>query len=166
VEVGFAVIGALLIGLPLVAVLGARRLPPPRRRAIRPDPLYELSRQHRLSGSDLLRVQDAVAKGRRVGDQRLRPAAYAYAQLVLRQQQGPRRWPSWLRRRRWRYAAVAVYLGLVVTLVIKEPSAIGGLCIGILAPLLRLGQRRKAEDALAANSPPAQSPEFDIIDGG
>jgi hypothetical protein len=165
VEVGLAIIGALLIGLPLVAVLGVRRLPPPRRRAVRPDPLYELSRRHRLSGSDLLRVQDAVAKGRAVDEQRLRPAAAAYAQLVLRQYER-KHLPSWLTRSRWRYVAAALYVGLVVAVVVKAPGAVGGFVWAVLAPLLWREQRRKAQLALSANTQAAASPEFDIIDGG
>jgi hypothetical protein len=155
VEFGLAVIGALLVGLPLVAVLGARRLPPPRRRATRPDPLYELARHHRLQGSELLRVQDAVAKGRRVDDVRLRPAAVEYAHLVLRSQRS--RWPAALQRRSWRYAALAAYLGLVAVVVVVAPGAIGGFVGPIALPFLRADQRRKARLALAANSDPADA---------
>ncbi len=164
-EVGLAVIGALLIGLPVGAVLGVRRLPPPRRRAVRPDPLYELSRRHRLSGSDLLRVQDAVDKGRATDELRLRPAASDYAQLVLSQHQRGRG-TAWLRRSRWRYLAAAVYVGFVVALVVKAPGAVGGLASGILVPLLHRQQRRKARLALSANSPSARTTEFDTVDGG
>jgi len=68
------IILALLFGLPVAAFVTARRLPVPRRRAVRGDRSWELAREFRLVGADFTEVQLAVQQGRAASPARLRPA--------------------------------------------------------------------------------------------
>lgn len=77
------VVGVLLVGLPLVAVLADRVLPPTRNRPVRVVPEDEVRRRFRLIPNQLDEVEQAVNRGR-VAPEALRPAALALAELRLR----------------------------------------------------------------------------------
>lgn len=155
-DFGLAVIGALLVGLPLFAVLFARRLPPPRRRATRADPLWELARRHSLIGTDLLRVQDAVAKGQRDPDARLRPAAVEYADLVVGLR-SPRRLVRF-RSSRWRFVALGGYGALVLVVAVKTPMSVFSFVMPMVLVATQNVQRRQARRALALIASRHRSP--------
>jgi len=77
------VIFLLLFGLPVAALVAARRLPPPKRRPVRGDRSWELAREFQLVGADFSEVQLAVQQGRAASPARLRPAAHAFAEYAL-----------------------------------------------------------------------------------
>lgn len=77
------VVGVVLVGLPLVAVLADRVLPPTRNRPVRVGPEDEVRRRFALLPNQFDEVEHAVHRGR-VAPEALRPAALTLAELRLR----------------------------------------------------------------------------------
>ena len=142
------VVGVLLLGLPLLALLADRVLPPPRNRPVPADPEDELRRRFSLSAAEHDEVARAVSRGRAAPDP-LRPAAVALAEHVLR--------PATFRGRtvpRWVLPVAAVALvGYAVAL-----GLVGGGVYAVIAVVVPAGQlvgplirRTRARRALTAN---------------
>jgi len=82
-QVLLVVIGLLLIGLPLLALVADRVLPPPRRRPPpAPDTRQKLIRRFHLTWQDALEVEAAVREGRTTRPD-LQPAARGFAEHTL-----------------------------------------------------------------------------------
>lgn len=156
------VAGAILVGLPLVAVVLARVLPPPRHRPPpRADPQDALRRRFRLAPSQLDEVEAAVRQGRVVADPALRAAARAAAEHALA--------PATVRGRTLRSTPVAARVGVGVLLVVallaygvalsrlRHPELAVAypalyLLTGAGGLLARRRRRERARRALAANA--------------
>jgi hypothetical protein len=165
--VGLSILLGIALVLPAVAYLGARRLPPPRHRAVRPDLEYDWVRRHRLGTSDHVRIKEAVEAGRRVEPERLVPAARELAELLL----GRRPAGAGLREQRpWLWGlVVAGYVGVLAVVIWKYPSALGGFLGSAGVFLVTRRQRWKLEQALVANAPvgaTTKAPEYDTNGGG
>ena len=148
------VVGALLIGLPLLAVATARRLPEPTARAVRGDAFWQVGRDFGLRGSDYVLVESAVLRGEAV-PARLQPAAHAMAQVMMRQ------WPLTTSRRQRKVALVLVAAFAVILLtaaaVTRKPILfvdIAAVVPGVLVNRRQFRQRRAAAlRALELNQP-------------
>jgi hypothetical protein len=165
VDAGLAVIAAIAVGVPLLALVVVRRLPAPRRRPTFLDAEYDLARRFRLGAPDHIRVQDAVREGRRVQPERLVPAAREYAELVLgrcRPVRG-RRLPPRMRRLLGRTFLLA-YGCTGVASFPHHPLILFGFVAGVgsayFSPRDLVQTRVNAERAL-----PANQDERDITNG-
>jgi hypothetical protein len=150
----------LLVGLPLLAFwLGGRRFWSRLRPGRGADPWGDLVRAHGLSAGEAAAVNTAVARGRRLDDERLRRAAVAHARQALSGLQ----WREATRGQRALLVLVAVWLllqvvGIVVQLVAGEPEDVSWGVVAALAVAVgaTVVFRRRLHRAVALNSgPPA-----------
>ncbi|SFT55553.1 hypothetical protein SAMN05660657_01494 [Geodermatophilus amargosae] len=150
----------LLVGLPLLAFwLGGRRSWSRLRPGRGADPWGDLVRAHGLSAGEAAAVSTAVARGRRLDDERLRRAAVAHARQALSGLQ----WREATRGQRVLLVLVAVWLllqvvGIAVRLVAGEPEDVSWGVVAVLAVAVgaTVVFRRRLHRAVALNSgPPA-----------
>jgi len=159
-EVLLVVIGLLLIGLPLLALVADRVLPAPRRRPPpAPDTREKLIRKFHLTWQDTLEVEAAVREGRATRPD-LQPAARGFAEHTLTP-------PTFRGRPLTTYPVAARWAWLVFAIAavafIAYAAALGsgislsylviygtGAALGIAA---RRRRRRAAAAALIANNP-------------
>ncbi len=108
---GVIVVGAILLGLPLLAWwLGNRRFWSRLRPGAEPDPRGDAMRRFGLTPQEAALVESAVTWGSRLEDERLRPAAVAWAERLVEQTEARRRVRS-------PWGRAAVLLGVVGVLV-------------------------------------------------
>jgi hypothetical protein len=137
-QVLLVVIGLLLIGLPLLALVADRVLPPPRRRPPpAPDTRQKLIRRFHLTWQDALEVEAAVREGRTTRPD-LQPAARGFAEHTLTP-------PTFRGRPLTSYPLAARWAWLVFA-------------IAALSIAARRRRRRAAAAALTANTPNPDHP--------
>jgi hypothetical protein len=150
----------LLVGLPLLAFwLGGRRFWSRLRPGRGADPWGDLVRTHGLDAGEAAAVNAAVARGRRLDDERLRRAAVAHARQALSGLQ----WREATRGQRLLLVLVALWLllqvaGVVVQLAAGEPEDVSWGVVAVLAAAVvaTLVFRRRLRRAVELNSgPPA-----------
>lgn len=158
-EVLLVVVGLILVGLPLLAHGLDRVVPHPRQRALPVDPYDAVASQFHLTWQEKNEVESAVRQGRAVRP-RLRPAARAFAQLLLAE-------PTYRGRPIGSYpiagrvvvagTAVAVYIGYCVTALVLhlEFAVVNVVGYGVLlvfARVARTRRRRAVRRSLLANA--------------
>jgi len=159
-QVLLVVIGLLLIGLPLLALVADRVLPPPRRRPPpAPDTREKLIRRFHLTWQDTLEVEVAVREGRTTRPD-LQPAARGFAEHTLTPPTfRGRPLTSYPLAARWAWLVFAIaalaFLGYAAAL----GSEVGLAYLIIYGPVAafsiaaRRRRRRAAAAALTANTP-------------
>ncbi len=159
-QVLLVVIGLLLIGLPLLALVADRVLPPPRRRPPpAPDTRQKLIRRFRLTWQDTLEVEAAVREGRTTRPD-LQPAARGFAEHTLTPPTfRGRPLTSYPLAARWAWLVFAIaalaFLGYAAALG-SELTIAYLIIYGPVAALniaARRRRRRTAAAALTANTP-------------
>jgi len=159
-QVLLVVIGLLLIGLPLLALVADRVLPPPRRRPPpAPDTREKLIRRFHLTWQDALEVEAAVREGRATRPD-LQPAARGFAEHTLT--------PPTFRGRPLTSYSVATRYTWGVVAFLGYAAALGSeltiaylIIYGPVAALsiaARRRRRRAAAAALTANTPNPDHP--------
>jgi len=157
-QVLLVVIGLLLIGLPLLALVADRVLPPPRRRPPpAPDTREKLIRRFHLTWQDALEVEAAVREGRATRPD-LQPAARGFAEHTLTPptfRGRPLTSYSVATRYTWGVVAFLAFLGYAAALG-SELTIAYLIIYGPVAALsiaARRRRRRAAAAALTANTP-------------
>jgi len=157
-QVLLVVIGLLLIGLPLLAFVADRVLPPPRRRPPpAPDTREKLIRRFHLTWQDALEVEAAVREGRATRPD-LQPAARGFAEHTLTPptfRGRPLTSYSVATRYTWGVVAFLAFLGYAAALG-SELTIAYLIIYGPVAALsiaARRRRRRAAAAALTANTP-------------
>ena len=159
-QVLLVVIGLLLIGLPLLAFVADRVLPPPRRRPPpAPDTREKLIRRFHLTWQDALEVEAAVREGRATRPD-LQPAARGFAEHTLTPPTfRGRPLTSYPLAARWAWLVFAIaalaFLGYAAALG-SELTIAYLIIYGPVAALniaARRRRRRTAAAALTANTP-------------
>ncbi len=160
------VIFLLLFGLPVAALVAARRLPPPKRRPVRGDRSWELAQEFRLVGADFTEVQLAVQQGRTATPSRLQPAAHAFAKYALDVNALGRSGGRRLSRRTARLLLIAYAAAVVVALAVAVADHLWRVLVQsstylIFYPVMivAFGRRRHrtSQAALDANAPAAEA---------